>query len=306
MDQIIILRAMKKHSLPFFFSFLLLLPASFHAQSFVEGFEAGVPVGWDTVNNSSPRGGTGWFDGAQAAVFAPQSGADFIAANFNNTDSLGTISNWLISPKMYLNNSDKIIFYTRTTDSSSTVYPDRLQVRLSTNGSSTDVGTTATSTGDFTTLLLEINPGLTVSGYPFKWTKYTITLSGLGSSNVPGRFAFRYFVTNAGSDGSNSDFIGIDSLAYQSVANGLFERSVTASFNLLPNPSNGRVTLDASSTFNGEIQVLISDVLGNSVFTSRYEQARAGLDLGHLPKGIYFVTVSDAEGHSGTRRLIVF
>lgn len=295
---------MKKHSLSFLI-FLFVLRGTF-AQSFVEAFESGVPAGWDTVNNSSPKGSTGWFDGAGGAVFAPHSGSDFIAANFNNTDSLGTISNWLISPKMYLNNSDKIIFYTRTADSSSTVYPDHLELRLSTNGSSINVGSAPTSTGDFTTLLLDINPGLTVSGYPFKWTKYTVTLSGLGSSNVPGRLAFRYFVTNAGSDGANGDFIGIDSLAYQSVANGLPETAVSASFNLLPNPTNGKVTLDGSATFRDAIRVLVSDLLGNAVFVAGFHQTRATFDLGHLPKGVYFVTVSDVSGLSGCRKLVVF
>src|SRR2546428_3306592 len=50
-------------------------------------------------------------------------------------------------------------FYTRTVDMPS--FPDRLQVRMSTNGASSNVGTTATDVGDFTTLLLDINPTYT-------------------------------------------------------------------------------------------------------------------------------------------------
>ncbi|HEY0680356.1 MAG TPA: choice-of-anchor J domain-containing protein, partial [Chitinophagaceae bacterium] len=62
---------------------------------------------------------------------------------------------------------------------------------------------------------LEINAGMTLSGYPINWTKYTLTLSGLTGS-VNGRFAFRYFVPDSGPSGSNADMIGIDSVAFVS------------------------------------------------------------------------------------------
>ena len=59
------------------------------------------------------------------------------------------------------------------------MFPDRLQVRISTNGASTNVGSTATGVGDFTTLLLDINLNYTTNGYPNVWTQFTVTLSGL-------------------------------------------------------------------------------------------------------------------------------
>ena len=52
-------------------------------------------------------------------------------------------------------------FYTRTVDAPT--FPDRLQVRMSTNGASSNVGTTATDVGDFTALLLDINPTYTTT-----------------------------------------------------------------------------------------------------------------------------------------------
>ena len=89
------------------------------------------------------------------------------------------------------------------------MWPDRLEVRYSTNGDSINVGTTATSVGDFSTLLLVINSGLTEGGYPEIWTKYVIdSISASGT----GRIAFRYFVTGAGPFGINSNYIGIDTL----------------------------------------------------------------------------------------------
>ncbi len=87
-------------------------------------------------------------------------------------------------------------------------------MRLSRNGASTDVGTSATSVGDFTALLLDINPTYTTTGYPTQWKKYTVTISG-GPAISSGRFAFRYFVVNGGPDGVNSSGIGIDAVDYK-------------------------------------------------------------------------------------------
>ena len=50
---------------------------------------------------------------------------------------------------------------------------------MSTNGASSNVGTTATDVGDFTTLLLDINPTYTTTGYPNVWTQFTVTVSGV-------------------------------------------------------------------------------------------------------------------------------
>src|SRR5262249_12598695 len=79
----------------------------------------------------------------------------------------------------------------------------------SANGSSLDVGTTDMSVGDFTTLLLSINPNLDPGGYPTDWTQYSVVLSGLPGLTT-GRFAFRYFVTDGGIGGNNSNSIGVD------------------------------------------------------------------------------------------------
>lgn len=182
-----------------------------------EGFTvaAPLPVGWASQNLSAPVGSTGWFQG-NTAVFPAQSGAptSYIGANFNSTTGAGTISNWLFTPVTTLANGDQLTFWTRTTDGT---FPDRLQVRMSSNGASVNAGASETSVGDFTTLLLDINPGLTGTGYPTAWTQQTATVSGLPAP-ASGRLAFRYFVTNGGPAGANSDFIGIDNVTYQQPA----------------------------------------------------------------------------------------
>jgi hypothetical protein len=173
-------------------------------------------AGWVMKNNSTPVGTIGWFQG-NPAIFPSQSGAanSYIGANYNNTTDTNTISNWLLTPNRALYNGSVIKFWTRTTAKSP--FPDRLEVRLSTNGASTNVGTGSTAVGDFTTLLTSINPNLEVGGYPDVWTEFTVTLSGLpscGSTGVNGRLAFRYFVTGGGPAGDNSNYIGIDSVLF--------------------------------------------------------------------------------------------
>ncbi|HBS29512.1 MAG TPA: PEP-CTERM sorting domain-containing protein [Phycisphaerales bacterium] len=189
------------------------LAAGASAQNLSEGFDniGALPgQGWAFRNNSdSPA--NGYFQG-NTSVFAAHSGPanSYLGANFESTGApVGTISNWAMTPARTYQNGDAISFYTRTV--SQPFFPDRLEVRLSTNGASTDVGMTSTSVGDFTTLLLTINPVLSLAGYPTDWMQFQINISGLGGP-VVGRLAFRYFVTFAGFAGTNSDYIGIDSL----------------------------------------------------------------------------------------------
>jgi len=182
-----------------------------------EGFDtitANVPgPGWFAQNNSTTVGTTTWFQG-NSTVFPSHTGAptSYIGANFNSTTGAGTISTWLLTPAVTLQNGAQMTFWTRTTTANP--FPDRLQVRMSTNGASTNVGTGPTGTGDFTTLLLDINPTYQTGGvYPEVWTLQTVTVSGVPSPTL-GRFAFRYFVENGGPSGANSNYIGIDTFAY--------------------------------------------------------------------------------------------
>jgi hypothetical protein len=185
----------------------------------MEGFEdiTNLP-GWFMQNNSDPLGTTDWFQGNDA-VFPAQAGppTSYIGANFNNTaGGTGTISNWLLTPVLGLNDGDEISFWTRSPAGS--IWADRVELRMSTNGASTDVGTAATDVGDFTTLLLSVNPNLIPDGYPQVWTEFTDTLSGIGAASVDGRLAWRYFVTDGGPSGVNSNYIGIDTVVFTDAA----------------------------------------------------------------------------------------
>lgn len=128
----------------------LLLSASIHTtiktQAINEGFNdittlAG--AGWVQQNNSTTIGSTAWFQGNPVAAGGPFdafNGATnaYIAVNFNSTTGANDISNWLVTPNRTIKNGDVIQFYTRTY--APTTYADRLEMRLSTNGASTNVG----------------------------------------------------------------------------------------------------------------------------------------------------------------------
>jgi hypothetical protein len=174
--------------------------------------------GWALINHSEPIGVTSWFQGS-TTTFPANNGlpAEYIGANYNGcaVGSPEIISEWLISPEIDLSAVGTFSFFTRTATGSS--WPDRLQVRVSTAGASTDVGTSSTDVGDFTTMLEDINAGYALGGYPETWTEFLYTDLGVSGS---GRLALRYFVESAGPAGVNSNYIGIDTFNVDSGTGG--------------------------------------------------------------------------------------
>ena len=171
-------------------------------------------AGWVFNNLSEPQGDAGWFQGNPDEFPAHTGDVDsYIAVNYESAglDPEATTSNWLISPEFAMENGTEIRFWTRTVEDS-IGFEDRLQVRLSTAGSSIEVGESSMSVGDFSQLLLDINPGYSLNGYPRIWTEYVLVVAGL-SQPTTGRVAFRYFVENSGPQGNNGEYIGIDSFS---------------------------------------------------------------------------------------------
>lgn len=200
--------------------FACALPRVLPAQTFQQDFEnfSALFTGsnpWALANRSdSSAGGLTWFAGTPS-IFAAQSGTGYVAASFLSTGgTTGTerISNWFISPQLNLTTGGMFSFFTRSAGDA----PDSLEVRLSTNGSSTNVGATSSDVGDFTTLLLAINPTQLAAGmplaYPTTWTQFTVNLVGAFLPGAIGRIAFRYNVPNSGPNGPNGDYIGVDNL----------------------------------------------------------------------------------------------
>ena len=183
-------------------------------------------AGWGVLNLSSPIGSATWFQGNGAGTFPAFNGGpnDYYGCNFNSQGATpGGISNWLITPVVTIYNGGVLQFATKCALSTSA--PDRMQVRMSSAGTNSAIPSGTASVGTFTTLLLDINPNLTtnsvglsvnngsVNGYPTSWTVYTIAITGV-TGTVTGRFAFRYFVDDGGTNGANSDYIGVDAVRY--------------------------------------------------------------------------------------------
>lgn len=271
----------------------ILCIGSTFSQAINEGFASVLGLtaaGWNQQNLSTPLGSNpNWFQGDNS-VFTANSGAinEYIAVNFNSVSGANTISNWLLTPTLNLSNGDVISFYTRTVDFPG--YADNLQLRLSTSGASTNVGASNTSVGDFTTLLTEVNPSLTLAGYPTTWTQYTVTITGLIAPTT-GRIALRYYVPNGGPSGLNSDYIGIDDFVYAPVPS--CNLTATASVNnAMGGAPNGTVTLNVAN--------------GTGPITYLWSSGQITQNLSGLAPGTYSVTVTDSVGCTASATANVF
>lgn len=177
-----------------------------------------VTNGWSIQNLSASANPTlAWFQG-NPSVFNAYNGApaDYVGANWAGTTDTNpaTLSTWLLTPTINLINGATFQFATRTVTNPA-AFPDRLEVYMSTAGNGTNCGTSPTTVGTFSTLLVSINPSLTTTGYPDSWTVYTVTITGVPVSTL-GRVGFRYFVTNGGgaTTATNSNYVGLDGVKY--------------------------------------------------------------------------------------------
>ena len=156
--------------------------------------------GWAQTNNSvSPVASPAWFQG-NTTVFPALSGTAnaYAGVSFAGTNAAsGGISSWLITPQLAFLNTSSVNFQVRTAGEG---FLDTLEVRLSTSGSSSNVGATPTSLGDFSTLL-----GTYSSSTDAGWVTQTYNFSG-GST---GRIAFRFVVADVATAGN---YMGLDNV----------------------------------------------------------------------------------------------
>ncbi|WP_264520499.1 T9SS-dependent choice-of-anchor J family protein [Flavobacterium sp. N1994] len=259
------------------------------------------PSGWIFSNLANNVGSTTWFQGTDT-VFAANSGAttSYIGANFNSITGSGRISTWLFTPMLTgLQNGDIISFYTRTTINPAT-YPDRLELRISTEA--TEVMPNApNNVGSFTTLALSVNPTMNTTDYPAIWTQYSYTITGL-SGPTDCRIALRYHVQQGGPTGINSNYIGIDNFSVDRPA--LNSRDFFANnFSLQPNPVKDVFNLTAKN--NATIDtVSVIDINGRIVKEMKFSNIEAvQINIADLNAGVYFVKVKSELG-VGTSKII--
>lgn len=163
-----------------------------------QGFDnvAALPAaGWAQVNNSSAPVGTSWFQG-NAGIFTAASGApnSYIAANFLGTGSAaGAVSNWLMTPQIALDSTAAVSFLVRSAGDD---FLDKLEIRVSTSGGSTNLA-------DFSTLL-----GSFQASSATGWIGLNYTLGAIAAP-TSGRIAFRYVVDNVSTAGN---YLGLDNV----------------------------------------------------------------------------------------------
>jgi len=169
--------------------------------------------GWIRQNNSDKP--TGYWGQCVATsgggIWNAADGPDNSCALVSYGSTLatgGTISNWLVTPLVNFAAGSTVSFYVRTKPGSQ--YPDRLQVRVCNSGPCTNLGTGAADIGDFSNVLLDINPAESIGGFPEDWTRYTLAFADGVPTSGSGRIAFRYYVHDSGQSGMRGNLVGLD------------------------------------------------------------------------------------------------
>lgn len=257
-------------------------------------------AGWTSTNQSSPVGASTWAQGGGTAFTGGgQAGGatSFTLCNFNSVTGAGTISNWLITPPVTVKNGDIISFYTRKGGDAGD-FPDRLEFRLSNQGATSVIPSGATDVGSFSNLAVSVNPNLTtnttaIDGYPLAWTQYSYTVSGL-AADTSMRMAFRYYVTNGGPTGSNSNIIGVDTFAVTRTATLAVNEAVSQK-NISLYPTIADKELHISLKNDQQITgVSIYDMSGKTIGAVKanvIDKSNSVIDVSGLASGNYIVNI---------------
>jgi len=164
----------------------------------VAGLEA---RGWffDDVDG---EGSTTTFQG-NIGVFTAYEGPDtgYVGQNFNGAFAGGLlIDQWLISPEVTVAAEDTLKFWHRSPDGST--WPDPLEVWVS--------STAGTTAADFDISLDAFNASIT------GWQQYVGNFTAAGTV----RFAVRYYTTDGGPAGNESNYVGMDLFEVESGSGG--------------------------------------------------------------------------------------
>ena len=132
------------------------------------------------------------FQGNSTVFPAYEGPADgYLGENYNGAAGGGfLIDQWLISPEVTVQAGDTLKFWHRSPDGST--WPDPLEVWIS--------STAGTTHNDFDIQLDAFN------GSTNGWAQWTGVFPNAGTV----RFAVRYYTTNGGPSGSESDYVGLD------------------------------------------------------------------------------------------------
>ena len=269
------------------------------------GFDSSFSANFTLTNQSTPSTATIWSKAAYTTTSSPIFGSttgvipvgqaggsnSFALVNYTSTSGTGTISNWMITPVVNVMDGDVVSFYTRKGTNGTTDYPDRLELRYSSAATHVVPSGGASDVGSFTNLGVTVNPNLAGGFvYPNTWTKYTFTVSGVGSTPVPVKFAFRYYVTNGGPSGANSDIIGVDTFSVDRPIAAVSNANANKKVSVYPNPTSDYLKFTSQEKVKS---VSVFDASGKNVTVNLSNNE---VDVRNLAKGVYIIKAETASG----------
>lgn len=289
-------------------SIVLSSPGSASATDiFVEGFNdtsanGFPPSGWLMINADGNTGtDTSWYIsltvGGQGSL-PPQEGIAF-AANYYGTANGFYIDDYLITPNTGgsapIGSVDSITFWLTSRRSTSGVYPDSLDIRLS---------TTARGVNDFTTRLGYVHAPKAL------WTRFAYAIPITANRYI----AFRYLLYDGGPSGTNSDKVCLDNVRitrYPSTAVA-GTGGLPASFGLkqnYPNPFNPSTRIEFTVTSASQTVLKVYSLLGAEVATLVDEHLQPGsyatdFVADHLPSGVYLYKLTSGS-YAEVRRMVL-
>jgi hypothetical protein len=127
------------------------------------------------------------------------------------------------------------------------------------------------------------------------WNSYDIPLSAFTGVDLTNVFQFSFV-------GSGGKTVYIDNLYfYNDLNTGLSTVSAANGINCYPNPIVNKLTVSAKSEIS---QIIVRNLLGQSVKSIRMNDLTKTIDLSNVASGNYFVTVKLANGQLSTQKIV--
>lgn len=126
------------------------------------------------------------------------------------------------------------------------------------------------------------------------WVTETIVFS----ASVAGKFIGVSVQTSL-----NNSQVDLDNFILTAVATGIKESSFQ-DFNIFPNPNNGVFSVLIKNEIQ-KAELVISNTLGEKIYTSYLNSNNAEIDLSKEPKGIYFYTITNEQAIVGHGKFII-
>ncbi len=239
--------------------------------------------GWTLLNADGSMGDyqafTEAFTFTNTGLLNPQKGRYFIHYDALNSNDLGIIDQWVITPQLTnLAKFDEFSFWCGAVDNE---YRDSLRVLISTSGN---------ATSDF----VEIDR-FKVDGPSGTWHEKSYDLSPYAGKNI--YIAVNYLMKDAGVLGANSDNVWIDHFKIESAFGPDVEVNNFELLQNYPNPFNPSTEIVFSIPEAANVNITIFDITGKEVqqlVNEMYQSGRYNVkwNAGGFSSGAYFYTIS--------------